>query len=395
MSSLIDNLRRLPPTAWILFAGTFVNRFGSFVMPFLVLYLTHIGYTSARAGVAVGAYGLGHILASMLGGHLADRIGRRHTIALSMFTSAAAMLALSQARSYPFILALTVLAGLTTELYRPASYALVSDLVEPEQRVAAFGMYRFAVNVGFAAGPATAGFLANRGFFLLFAGDAVTSIIFGIIALAFLPHGLRATARDARLGDALRHAAHNRRFVLFLLATLCLTPIDFQMASTYALHVRAQGLPTSTYGLLVSLNGLLIVLFELAITAWTQRRRPEPTIALGYLLSGLGFALSGLAHAVPLLAVTMSIWTLGEMVSSPVAGSYVAHLAPDQYRGRYMGLLMLMWSIGLMIGPPLGTLAWEHNPVILWLSAAVLAVMSALLALASGEWGRSTASDLA
>src|SRR5260370_20627322 len=100
------------------------------------------------------------------------------------------------------------------------------------------------------------------------------------------------------------------------------------MASTYALHIRAQGLPMSTYGMLVSLNGLLIVLFELAITAWTQQRRPEPTIALGYLLSGLGFALSGLAHHVRALALTMSVWTLGEMVSSPIAGSYLAHLPP-------------------------------------------------------------------
>ena len=386
MRSLFENLRKLPPAAWILFAGTFVNRFGSFVMPFLVLYLTRIGYTSAQAGLGIGAYGFGHIVASMLGGHLADRIGRRHTIALSMFSSAAAMLALSQARGYPLILVLTAIAGLTTELYRPASYALVSDLVDPEQRVTAFGMYRFAVNLGFAAGPASAGFLAGRGFFLLFAGDALTSVVFGVVALAFLPHGLRALARDERLGEAIRHAAHDRPFLLFLLATLCLTPIDFQMGSTYALHIRAQGLPMSTYGMLVSLNGLLIVLFELAITAWTQRRRPEPTIALGYLLSGLGFALSGFAHRLPLLAVTMSIWTLGEMVSSPVAGSYVAQLAPEPYRGRYMGLLMMSWSLGLMLGPPLGTLVYERNPTMLWLGAAALSVISALLALASGRW---------
>jgi MFS family permease len=383
--SLFDNLRRLPAAAWILFAGTFVNRFGSFVMPFLVLYLTRIGYTGAQAGVALGAYGFGHIVASMLGGHLADRIGRRNTIALSMFTSATAMLALSQARGYPLILVLTTLAGLTTELYRPASYALVSDLVEPEQRVAAFGMYRFAVNVGFACGPATAGFLADRSFFLLFAGDAITSVVFGIIALAFLPHGLRALTHDEKMGEALRYAAHDRRFILFLLATVCLTPIDFQMGSTYALHIRAQGLPMSTFGMLISLNGLLIVLFELAITAWTQQMRPEPAIAAGYLLSGLGFALSGLAHRVPLLALTMSIWTLGEMVSSPVAGSYVAQLAPERYRGRYMGLLMLAWSLGLMFGPPLGTFVYEHNPPLLWIGAGALSVVSALLALASGE----------
>src|SRR5439155_2885626 len=100
VTNLRQNLRALPPAAWILFGGTFVNRFGTFVMPFLVLYLTRSGYSIAQAGLAGGAYGGGHMIASMLGGHLADRIGRRNTIALSMFASAAAMLALSQARAF-------------------------------------------------------------------------------------------------------------------------------------------------------------------------------------------------------------------------------------------------------------------------------------------------------
>ncbi|HEY8132931.1 MAG TPA: MFS transporter, partial [Thermoanaerobaculia bacterium] len=128
MISLRENLRALPAPAWILFGGTFINRFGTFVMPFLVLYLTRSGYTIAQAGLAVGAYGGGHIIASMLGGHLADRIGRRNTIALSMFASAAAMLALSQARTFVPILILTCLTGTAAELYRPASSALLIDL---------------------------------------------------------------------------------------------------------------------------------------------------------------------------------------------------------------------------------------------------------------------------
>src|SRR5437899_3491647 len=116
VNSLRQNLRALPAPAWILFGGTFVNRFGSFVMPFLILYLTRSGYSIAQAGLGVGAYGVGHIIASALGGHLADRIGRRHTIVLSMFASAAAMLALSQARTFPSILILTCLAGTAAEL---------------------------------------------------------------------------------------------------------------------------------------------------------------------------------------------------------------------------------------------------------------------------------------
>ncbi|HKO00471.1 MAG TPA: MFS transporter, partial [Thermoanaerobaculia bacterium] len=200
-------MRAMPAAAWVLFGGTFVNRFGTFVLPFLILYLTRSGYSIAQAGFAVGAYGAGHLVSSIAGGHLADRIGRRNTIAISMFSSAAAMLALSQARGFAVIVTITFIVGMTTELYRPASHALLGDLVTPEQRVTAFGLYRFAVNLGIAAGPATAGFLAERSFLWLFVGDAVTSVGYGVIAILFLPHGLRSAKASDRFGDAIVIAA--------------------------------------------------------------------------------------------------------------------------------------------------------------------------------------------
>ena len=377
--TLRENLRALPAPAWILFGGTFINRFGSFVMPFLALYLTRNGYSIAQAGVGVGAYGAGHVFASALGGHLADRIGRRHTIVLSMFGSAIAMLALSQARSFPAILILTCLAGTAAELYRPASHALLVDLVGKDQSVFAFGMYRFAVNLAFAAGPATAGFLADRSFFYLFVGDALTSIVYGFIALTFLPHGLRADMKNERVGEAVRIAIKNRPFVFLLLATFCMTVVDFQVASTFPLHIKAAGFPSRVYGMLTSVNGILIVCFELLITNYVMRLRPQPVIALGFFFTGLGFALTGFAHTIPALAGTVVIWTLGEMLSSPMAVAYVAQIAPEQFRGRYMGLLTITWSFGMVVGPPVGTLLFAHNEQLLWLACGFLGLTAATI----------------
>ena len=380
-NSLRDNLRALPAPAWILFGGTFINRFGSFVMPFLVLYLTRNGYSIAQAGLGVGAYGAGHVIASALGGHLADRIGRRHTIVLSMFASAVAMLALSQARTYPSILILTCLAGTAAELYRPASNALLVDLVGRDQSIFAFGMYRFAVNLAFAAGPATAGFLADRSFFYLFVGDAATSIVYGVIALVALPQGLRSNMKGERFGEAVRVAAKNTPLIVFLFATFIITLVDFQTGSTFALHVKSVGLPTRAYGVLISENGLLIVCFELLITTYVQRFRPQPVIALGYFLSGLGFALTAFARTIPALAATVVVWTFGEMFTSPMAVAYVAQIAPEQYRGRYMGLLTVTWSFGMLAGPPLGTILFARNEMLLWAACGLCGIVSALLLL--------------
>ena len=381
MTSLLSNLRALPRPAWILFGGTFLNRFGSFVMPFLAIYMARNGFSPAKAGLAVSSYGAGHIVASMLGGHLADRIGRRHTIAISMFGSAAAMLALSQARALPVILLFTFITGLFAELYRPAATALLGDLVPQEQRIAAFGMYRFAINLGFAAGPATAGFLANKSFFYVFAGDAITSLLYGVVALFALPHGNRSDAKDEKPAEGLRVALRDRAFVYFLGATFCLTFVEFQLHSTFPLHISNLGYTPATYGMLISLNGAMIVVFELALTAWTQNKPPQPLIALGYALTGIGIALTGVAAGIPALAATVVIWTVGEMLYAPVSGAYVSGLAPDRYRGRYMGIWHSVFSIGMVLGPAIGTWIYGQSPTALWWTCGIVGLAGGALAL--------------
>jgi MFS family permease len=381
MRRLFENLRALPRPVWILFAGTFINRFGTFVMPFLAIYMTKQGYSPTQAGLAVSSYGAGHICASMIGGHLADRIGRRHTIALSMFLSAVAMMALSQARTLPAILILAFFVGLVAEFYRPAATALLGDLVAPEQRIAAFGMYRFAINLGFAVGPATAGFLADKSFFYVFAGDALTSFAYGIVALFFLPHGIRSTGKDEKPGEGFRAAFSDRAFVYFLAATMCMTWVEFQLHSTLPLHIAHLGYSPATYGMLISINGVLIVLFELAITAWTQRFPPQPLIALGYGLTGIGFALTGIATSFPLLVFTVVVWTLGEMTYAPVTGAYVTGLAPERFRGRYMGIWHSTWSAGMILGPTMGTWIYERSQPALWITCVFVGIASAFFAL--------------
>src|SRR5947207_1350544 len=191
-ATLRQNLRALPRGAWILFFGTFLNKFGTFVVPFLAIYMTGLGYSPDQSGLAIAAYGAGMLGACFLGGHLADRLGRRKTIILSMLSAAAAMLCLSQARSFALIVGLSGVAGLAAELYRPASTALLADLVPAGQRVTAFAAYRMSLNAGFAFGPATAGFLVKKSYLWLFVGDAATSVLFGLVAWFALPRGVRS-----------------------------------------------------------------------------------------------------------------------------------------------------------------------------------------------------------
>lgn len=371
---------KLPRSLWIVFAGLFVNRFGSFVSVFLVLYMVSKGYQLSQAGIAVSAYGIGSIGASAFGGYCADRLGRRNTIILSMFSSAATMLILSQAPTLPLIILLVGLAGMTTELYRPAASALIADLVPPEQRVKAYALSRFCINLGFAAGPAVAGLLASRSFLFIFVGDALTSIIFGLLAFFALPAGIPSYIKQKHTqSEFLQVLQNDHRFLLFLLASMGIAFVYFQNLSTFALQIHILGLSNTVYGTLISFNGLLIVFLELPISMITQKLPMRPVIASGLLLIGLGFGLIAFAPTFPLLLLTVSIWTLGEMIHSPVSAAYVANLAPPHLRGRYQGIWGMTWSSGLILGPLLGTLIFTWSTRGLWLICGTVGILSALL----------------
>lgn len=380
--SLLSNLRALPRPAWILFFGTFLNKFGTFVLPFLTLYLLRQGYTIADAGVAIGAYGAGNLSASLIGGYLADTIGRRKTIVLSMFSGAAAMLLLSQARSLPAIVALTALVGLAGELYRPASSALLADLIPPERRVTAFSAYRMAFNAGWAFGPAMAGFLAIHGYLWLFVGDAASSILFGCVAFFALPRGVTVQARDSNWRDAWQVLRRDYRLHQMLLAAFAIAFVFLQMSSTFGLFVTQLGFSDATYGAILSLNGVLVVFCELPLTTITRRFPERKVIATGFLLIGAGFAFNSIAHSVVALAGCMALFTLGEMVAVPVSSAYIANLSPPHMRGRYSGVYGLTWASALIFAPALGMKVLAYSQSLLWLSCGVLGVLAASIILA-------------
>jgi MFS family permease len=364
---------------WWLFAGSFVNRFGSFVSVFLVLYLVDRGYSVPAAGAVAAAYGVGGLGAAVIGGYLADRLGRRNAIALSMFSAAATALALSQVEGLVALWILTALFGLASDLYRPASAALLTDLVPPERRLVAFAGYRLAINAGFAVGPAVAGFLAERSFFWLFVGEAATSAVLGGLALVALPEGVRTRRHEEDPGVALRTIRGDRSFLLFLIAVVLSGFVYFQSSAAFPLHVRDSGLSTAVYGILIGLNAALIVILELPVVRFVRRFPAPRAIAAGILVSGIGFALTAVSHSVFPLAATVVVWTFGEMAAAPTSSAYVAELAPVRLRGRYQGAYGVTFALSLILAPAVGTRLYAWSPTGLWLICGAVGVLSAAL----------------
>ena len=153
--------------------------------------------------------------------------------------------------------------------------------------------------------------------------------------------------------------------------------IFFQVFSTFGLHVTRLGFSAATYGAIISLNGVLVVLCELPLTSITRRFPARRVMAAGYLTVAAGFALNGLAHTVPALVVCMVIFTFGEMMTMPVSSAYVADLAPAHLRGRYMGAYGLVGAAAMVIGPGLGMKLLSLSPSALWLSCGALGLVAA------------------
>jgi len=388
---MLADLRSLPRAFWVLFAGTFINRFGTFVWPFLTIYLTRQGYTLGDAAWAISAVGGGALFGSFAGGWLADHFGRRNTIVLGTFGAASCVMLLYAAHTLPAIITASALLGLMSGTYHPAASALLADIVPNEQRVRAYAAFRLAANAGFACGASVGGLLANYSLFWLFTGDALTTVLYGFIALLWLPHGLRAQTKNAPWGEAITFIRRDRSFHALWAAAFCSALVFAQFGTTYSLHIIREKLtldvfgyhlgPETIYGLLIGWNGVLVMIAELPLTVLTLRYNARRVMALGYVLIGVGFGLNAWAHHIPALLVAMTIFTVGEMISAPTTSAFVARLAPERLRGRYMGTLALAWNGAGMAGPHFGFGLFALDPRLVWFGCAVLGLAAAAITL--------------
>ncbi|BCX47113.1 MFS transporter [Haloferula helveola] len=377
-ASLWSELRLLPRSYWILFSGTLINRFGHFVMPFLALYLRSEGYAGWVTGASLTSYGAGTLLANLAGGYFADRVGRKPTILVSCAGAVVTMLALSQAQTPLMLILLSGIVGLVSAVYFPAASALLADLVPAPLRIRAFGCQRLATNLGFALGMATAGLLAAHSFLLLFVIDAATTAVLGLMVLIGVRPGNPPKSDNPGWGIALAAMRRNGAYLRTVFASFCMAVVFWQLSSTWGLHItNIGGHAEDAYGWLMAINGIMIVAFELPLTSFTRLHPGPRMMALGFLLSGIGIGLSAFGGAIPLMIAVIVVFTIGEMISSPVAHSYVAAIAPDDMRGRFMGVLGVSWGSAAMVGPVAGIALFEYSPVLLWVASCLLGVLAA------------------
>jgi len=391
--AFLKSYTRLPKSIYILFIAFIINSVGSFVYPFLAIFLTlKLGMDETAAGLLVTLVIAAEGPGRLLGGKLADTFGRKKIIVVLNIIGAIAYLVcafLKQSMIIPYII---IFANFIRSGEHTAINAMVADLTTKKNRSDAFSLLYLGFNIGFAIGPLLAGFLIINYISLIFLIDGITTVLATIPILIFikdtLPSKKKATSlsisedEKPEVGNTLKIFLKKPLLVGLALISVIYSFIYAQINFSLPLYLNeifSQNGP-KIYGMLMSVNAIVVVVTTLFIIAFFRRFRPTINIAFAGILFAIGFGLLYFSQYLYLFIISALIWTFGEIVNAVSSNVLIANYSPMSHRGRFNAIITFIGGIGFSISPLLiGIFISYYDIQSVWLLMAILAILGALL----------------
>ncbi|MHB8054481.1 MAG: MFS transporter [Candidatus Aminicenantales bacterium] len=348
--------RGLPREAWVLALAEFINRCGFMVLVFLSIYLTkHLEFSLVQAGQVLSAYGLGSIIGGYLGGHLCDRLGVRRIQLGSLVLSGLILIITGYAATFASVFVLLFLYGVVSAAIFPANDTAMTRFCFGDNLTRGFALRRLSANLGITFGPVIGGFLILVNYRLIFWADGLTTLASAVVIAALLRPLPAGTGGAAGAGPrATRSPWRDKPFLMFMGLLLVLMVVFSQLFSTFNLYLYSvYGFPENKIGPLWAVNTVMIVVIEMVLINALRNKSETRLVAFGGALIGIGFALLPFGRGFGYAAMTVAVWTMGEILSMPFASTITAARAGDAM-GRYMGIYSLMFSTGMFIAPYAG-----------------------------------------
>jgi len=382
-----NTARGLPRAFWYLWTGVLVNKVGAFVMVFLTIYLTQVRHLPvAFAGLVFSLFGAGGAVGSIAGGVLADRWGRRPTMLAGQVGQALTVIALGFVSHQVAIAAIAFAVGLFSSSVRPAFSAMLVDIVPAKDRLRAFSLNYWAINLGFAVAALLGGALASVDYRLLFLIDGGSTLLVAGFLAVVMPETRPVTAAKVRGPQpSMLQIVTDRVFATVMVASFLITMVFMQHAAMLPITMAEDGISSATYGAVAAVNGALIVAGQLFVPRLTCGYSRTHLLVISSVLTGLGFGLVAVAHSPLAYVGTVVVWTLGEMIGVTTSSTLVADLSPAALRGRYQGVNALAWQIGGVLAPVSGGLATQYGPRwLLWVGCFAVCLVVAGIHILSG-----------
>ncbi len=375
-----------PKTFWVLIVVSFIDQLGgALLFPFFALYITaRFNVGMIEVGILFALFSISNFFGSILGGALTDRFGRKQVVIFSLVATAISSVFMGLASELEVFYLIAVLSGIFS-VGGPARQAMVADLLPDKKRAQGFGILRVSHNLSVAIGPALGGLLLGITSYLsLFIIDAVVSItvafLFAIFIAETKPERDKAEEEES-VSQSFGGYIHVMRDVLFMLfvgVCILMGLVYVNLNASLGVYLRDEfAVAEAGYGMLLSLNALMVVLFQFAITRRIENRPPLLVMAAGMLLYAVGFGMYGFVSTTAMFILAMVILTIGEMLIAPVSQALVATFSPEKMRGRYMAVFGISWMVPFAVGPYLAGLIMDNmDSRILWYIVALVGIIA-------------------
>lgn len=346
--------------------------------------LRALGSSQAELGAAFAAAAIAGVIAGYIGGRLSDRIGRRRPILVASAVLALLATCLGFVDGHVLLgLSLMVMIGAAGGVLLPAGQALLTDLVPRGRHEHAFASARVVQNLGVVLGPLIAALLLTIGWRVLFIGTGAIAAVAFLVALQAIPQHspFAGTGDDLPSGSPLRALAADPSFLTVFAAGTLTTMVYLSYETLLPISlVQSHGVAPVVWGILLAINPIVVVLFQIRLSSSVGRVGEFARIAVGIAAMCTPFLLLAVSAALPLLVLMLLLFVLGEMLWVPPSQGLIARLAPDDMRGAYLGASSAMWPIAFALGPLLGLQARTAlGDTAMWFFVAIIGVLAIVL----------------
>jgi MFS family permease len=371
----------------------FLNRIGaSLIWPFIAIYIhEQTGASITTIAALTSLQAVTSVVGTSLVSVWMDRTGRKIPMLVGLIGSTLMLLAMSRADMIWQWAILIIFYGTLMPIFMIATNASIADLIPPEGRTAAYALARTLVNIAIPIGPILGGVLITQSHLFAYYTMAGMNVVLAVIVALFwtetLPSRKRkndevvAEEQDSEsMAREFGYMLTDKPFMLFC-ASYALIEIGAAMVfNLLAVFVKENyGIVENQYAYILSLNAVMVVLFQYLTTRLTRRFQRYTLIAIGAGFYSAGLISFGLSRTLPHFMISMGILTIGELLAAPTATALVATLAPASMRARYMGIFALLYPIGAGIGPLFGGLLSErYGPSAMWFGGAAAAGLGVL-----------------